>query len=97
LWAKARGSSSLLGRTRQPFLAVLGKHAIVPLDSTSAISSELPIGSVYFMHRGVLAQLQKVGELPKKQNADRSSATQTSFYLTPVQMMKSVARLLVNF
>ncbi len=75
----------------------LGKHAIVALDSTSAISTELPLRSVYLMHKGVRIQLQKIAELPKKQNADGSSATQTSFYLIPIQMMKTDARLLADF
>ena len=75
----------------------LGKHAIVALDSTSAISTELPLRSVYLMHKGVRIQLQKIAELPKKQNVDGSSASQTSFYLIPIQMMKSDARILADF
>lgn len=75
----------------------LGKHAIVALDSTSAISTELPLRSVYLMHKGVRIPLQKIAELPKKQNADGSSASQTSFYLIPIQMMKSDAKILADF
>lgn len=75
----------------------LGKHVIIALDSTSAISTELPLRSVYVMHKGVRIPLQKITELPKQQKADGSSTTQTSFYLMPIQLMKSDARIMADF
>lgn len=75
----------------------LGKYAIIALDSSTAISTELPLRSVYLTHKGVRIPLQKVVELVKKEAPNGSGATQTSFYLVPIQMMKSDAKLLADF
>jgi hypothetical protein len=73
----------------------LGKHAILALDSTSVISTELPLRSVYVIYKDVRIPLQKITTLPKNQTKD--GATQVSFYLLPIKYMKSDAKLFADF
>lgn len=75
----------------------LGKHAILLLNAESAISTELPIRSVYVIHKGVRIPLQRFFTLPKKIHDNGSGATQSAFYLLPIQYMKSDAKLLADF
>lgn len=73
----------------------LGKHAILALDASTAISTELPLRSVYIVYKNVRIPLQKITALPKSENKD--GATQTSFYLLPVKYMKNDAKLFADF
>lgn len=75
----------------------LGKFAILMLESESAISTELPLKSAYVMHNGVRIPLQKVFALDRQQKDDGAGVIQTSFYLLPIQIMRSDARLLADF
>jgi hypothetical protein len=82
--------------TGQEYVA-LGKHAIVMLTSSSAISSELPLRSVYVMRSGVRVPLHRIALLEKHVDSASSRATQVSFYLLPIQLMKTDAVLLADF
>jgi len=73
----------------------LGKHAILALDSTSVISTELPLRSVFVIYKDVRIPLQKITSLPK--NLTKDGATQVSFYLLPIKYMKSDAKLFADF
>ena len=77
--------------------AALGKHAILMLKSSSAISTELPLRSVYALHKGVRIQLQKIIVLEKHQDDPSSKASQVSFYLIPISLMKGDTQLLADF
>ena len=75
--------------------AAMGKHAILQLRSSSAIGTELPLKAVYLLQRGVRIPLQRVLLLEKRENGSRAS--QISFYLLPIQKMKSDAQLKADF
>lgn len=77
--------------------AALGKHAILMLKTSSAISTELPLRSVYVMYKGVRIPLQKIAILDKHDDAASSKTLQVSFYLLPIQLMKVDARVLADF
>ena len=74
----------------------LGKSAILMLKSDSAISTELPLRSVYLIHQKVRIPLQRLAATAKDED-DHGRATQFSFYLLPIHYMKLDADLLVDF
>ncbi len=81
----------------------LGKHAIVRIEASSALSSELPLKSAYIEVKGLQIPLRRVATLEKTE--DRNPATakgtrywrQVSFYLVPLNLVKENARLVVDF
>jgi hypothetical protein len=75
----------------------LGKNAIVMLKSSSALSTELPLRTAYVIYKGVRIPLQRVAILSKQVDEGSSRATQLSFYLLPLNLMKSDAVLMVDF
>jgi len=75
----------------------LGRNAILMLRSSSALSTELPLQSAYVLQRGVRIPLHRVALLDKETDAASGRTIQVSFYLLPIQLMKSDARLLVDF
>jgi hypothetical protein len=74
----------------------LGGNAILMLNASSAVSTELPLKSVYVLRTGVRIQLQKVDAVTKHVDAG-GHATQVSYYLLPIQLMKADAELLADF
>lgn len=74
----------------------LGKNAIIMLSAHSAISTELPLQSVFVEYLGVEVPLQHVGSLPVARSAD-GSGVEIAFYLVPVRFLKTDARLLADF
>ena len=75
----------------------LGKNAILMLDSSSAISTELPLLRVYAIYKGVRIQLHRVIVMGKTLDEDASRSRQISFYLLPIQLMRSDAKVEVDF
>ncbi|MBX3560273.1 MAG: hypothetical protein KF780_00515 [Sphingomonas sp.] len=75
----------------------LGRHAIMMVRSSSAISTELPLRSVYVMHRNVRIPLHRILLLDKQVDAPNSRAVQVSFYLIPIQLMKVDSQILADF
>lgn len=75
----------------------LGKNAILMLESSSAVGTELPLRSVYAMRKGVRIPLFRVYLLSKRRNAAGDRATQVSFYLLPIEFMKADVQLLADF
>jgi hypothetical protein len=75
----------------------LGKNAILMLDSSSAVGTELPLRSVYAMRKGVRIPLYRVYLLGKQHNAAGDRTTQVSFYLLPIEFMKADVQLLADF
>src|SRR4051812_37758923 len=82
--------------TAEEYVA-LGKNAILMLRSSSALSTELPLQSAYVMQRGVRIPLHRIALLDKQIDPASGRTIQVSFYLLPIQLMKSDARLLVDF
>ena len=75
-----------------------GKNAILMLQSASAISTELPLRSVYAQTNGVRIPLQRLALLDKLEPAPGSTyTTQISFYLLPVYLMKLDTHILADF
>lgn len=62
----------------------LGKNAIVKVESSSALSTELPLWSVYVIRKGVQIPLARIVLLDKRQDPGASQTTQISFYLLPI-------------
>lgn len=77
--------------------AALGKNAVVMLRSSTAISTELPLRSVYIMIRGVRVPLHRIALFDKQKNDDSSRVTQVSFYLLPIKYMKTDTQVLADF
>jgi hypothetical protein len=75
----------------------LGKNAILMLDSCSAISTELPLRGVYAVYKNIRIQLHRVLLLDKAAEDDGSRTRQVSFYLLPIQLMKSDVKVEVDF
>lgn len=75
----------------------LGKNAILMLESSSAVGTELPLRSVYAMRKGVRIPLYRVYLLAKRQNAAGDRTTQISFYLLPIEFIKADVQLLADF
>ena len=75
----------------------LGKHAIMMLRTSSAVSTELPLKSVYAMRNGVRIPLHRIAISPKHHDPALDKTIQFSFYLLPIQFMKSDVRLLADF
>lgn len=74
----------------------LGKNAIIMVEASSAVPTELPLWSVYVMQKGVRIPLHRVKLMPRRESGD-GRGEQVSFYLLPVQIMKSDAKVLVDF
>lgn len=74
----------------------MGKSAILMLESTAAEATELPLQSVYLVHKGVRIPLQRLTALKKKDDRD-GGAAQTSFYLLPISYYKKDTRLVADF
>lgn len=80
----------------------LGKHAILQLKSASAIGTELPLRSAYVLLKGVRVPLQRISliekqEVPPSGQVDTAYVRQTSYYLVPIYLLKTDARVLVDF
>lgn len=75
----------------------LGKNAILMLESSSAISTELPLRRVYAIHKGVRLPLHRIITMEKTEDESGSQSRQVSFYLLPIQLMKSNAKVEVDF
>jgi hypothetical protein len=81
----------------------LGKNAIVMLTSSSAVSSELPLKSAYVEVNGVRVPLQKIATFDKYdtntsvQEHSNIYTNQVSFYLIPIYLLKTDAKLSVDF
>lgn len=73
----------------------LGKHAVIRLDTSTAIASELPLKSVYVDIRGVNVPLRRIWRSEVAQNGDRYE--QVSFYVVPIQFTKTKGRLQADF
>lgn len=75
----------------------LGKNAVMMVKASSAVSTELPLWSVYAQYSGTRIPLQRVLLLGKYMDATTSRALQVSFYLLPIQFMKRDVRVLADF
>lgn len=73
----------------------LGKNAIIQVTASSAIATELPLRTAYLVTRGVRVALQRVGGGDVREEDGR--AVQVSYYLLPIHLMKTDARVLVDF
>jgi hypothetical protein len=73
----------------------IGKNAVIMLTASTAISSELPLKSVFVEIGGVRIPLQRLARLDATQNGDRTK--QVSFYLVPIQLTKKSSRLAADF
>lgn len=73
----------------------IGKNAVIMLTASTAISSELPLKSVFVEISGVRVPLQRIARLDATQNGDRTG--QVSFYLVPIQLTKKSSRLAADF
>ena len=73
----------------------LGKTAILMLDASTAISTELPLKAAYVTTKGVRVPLQRVALLAPTEDAGRTH--QIAFYLLPIHLMKSDASLAADF
>lgn len=89
-------SDVALPRDADEYLA-LGKNAILMVTASSAISTELPLWSVYAQQNGVRVPLNRVLVLDKHMDENNSRAIQVSFYLLPVQFMKRDTVLYADF
>jgi len=74
----------------------LGKNAVVMVTASSAIATELPVRSVYALHKGVRIPLRRIALLPPSVDAE-GRVTQISFHILPIQLMKRDTQLLADF
>jgi hypothetical protein len=74
----------------------MGKNAILMLEASSVISSELPLRSVYVVSKGVRFPLPRIATFPKHPQGSDYTA-QTYFYLLPLHFMKKDAQILADF
>lgn len=81
----------------------MGKNAVLMLEASSALPSELPLRSTYVVFNEVRVPLQRLAILPaweateRRGGADETYTHQVSFYLIPVYLLKQDARLVVDF
>lgn len=81
----------------------LGKHAILMLEATSALPSELPLRSTYVVANDIRVPLQRVAVLPSREvttrrgDQEETYSRQIAFYLIPIYLLKQDARLMVDF
>ena len=78
-----------------PEYEALGKNAILMVRASSAISTELPLRSVYVTVKGLRTNLQRVHLEPRQEAGDKSE--QVAFYLLPLRFIKSDAALAADF
>lgn len=74
----------------------MGKNAILMLEASSVISSELPLRSVYVVSKGIRFPLQRIATFPKH-NQGSDYTTQAYFYLIPIHFMKKDSQIFADF
>lgn len=75
----------------------LGKNAVLMLRTSTAVATELPLKSVFAVHKGVRIPLHRIALLDKFDDAESSRTVQVSFYLLPVHLMKVDADVSADF
>ncbi len=75
----------------------LGKNAILMVKSSAAVSTELPLRTVYVIYKKARIALQRVALMDKTVDPETSKALQISFYLLPIQYMKGDTQLFADF
>lgn len=81
----------------------LGKNAVLMLDASSVLASELPLRSAYVMVGDVRVPLQRVLVLPAKpERRTRAGRPETytrqvAFYLVPIYLLQRESHLKVDF
>lgn len=81
----------------------LAKNAVLRLVSSSLISAELPLRSVYMVVNNVKAPLRRIALFDKSHKShgpegrENDYVGQVSFYLIPIAFLKSGNRLMVDF
>lgn len=83
-----------LPATAQEYVA-LGKNAIIMLEASSAIETELPLKSVFVQVGEIRIPLQRIWRSEIAPSGDRF--VQVSFYLVPIQRTKKPGRLAADF
>lgn len=76
---------------------ILGKNAILRVEASSVVASELPLRSVYAEMMGVRIPLQRILSADRAYNARSEKTSQVSFYIVPVQVVKKKFRLAADF
>jgi hypothetical protein len=81
----------------------MGKNAVLMLEASTALPSELPLRSTYVVFNDVRVPLQRLATLPaweateRRGNEDETYTHQISFYLIPIYLLKQDAWLMVDF
>lgn len=75
----------------------LGKNAVLMVDASSVVASELPLRSVYAVVNGVRIPLRRIMLGDKRYNEEEQHTRQVSFHLVPIQVLKNKVALQADF